>query len=212
MDLLTKTINLFWLNLIIIVALNPLNTVAYTPPPKNDDEPQQANFTGSRGACPDYSQTIRPLFPKAENLYTTLGQPTFLIEVKESLKNPIYFSIIGDEQIYPLYQEKVENAAQGLLVFKVPTNIELERNKTYRLNFVIVCNEKRPSHNWLLTALITRRSFPSQSSSDNSVAPIEDAQTLSKEGLWFEALDIIYRQGLLNSSSFNSLLEVFTVK
>ena len=212
MNILTRTINLLLLNLTIILALTPLNSFAYTPPSKNDDEPQQAEFTGSRGGCPDYSQTIKPLFPQAENLYTTLGQPTFLIQVKESLKNPIYFSIIGDDQIYPLYQEKVESAESGLLVFKVPTNIELKRNKRYRLNFVIVCNEKRPSHNWLLTALITRRSSPSISSSDNFVAPIQDAQTLSKEGLWFEALEIIYQQGLLNSSNFNSLLEVFTVK
>ena len=169
MDIFSKTINLLLLNLIMILASAPLNTAAYTPPSKNDDEPQQAEFTGSRGGCPDYSQTIRPLFPKAENLYTTLGQPTFLIQLKESLKNPIYFSIIGDDQIYPLYQEKVENAAQGLLVFKVPTNIELERNKKYRLSFVIVCNEKRPSHNWLLTALITRRSSPFISAPDDSV-------------------------------------------
>ena len=101
MNILTKTINLLLLNLIIVVVSLPLNSFAYTPPSKNDDEPEQAEFTGSRGGCPDYSQTIRPLFPKAENLYTTLGQPTFLLQVNEALKNPIYFSIIGNDQIYP---------------------------------------------------------------------------------------------------------------
>ncbi len=92
---------------------------------------------------------------------------------------------------------------------KVPANIELKLNKTYRLNFVIVCNDKRPSHNWLLTALITRRSPSVISWADDSVDILEVAKTLSKEGLWFEALEMIYIKGLVDDSNFNSLLEVF---
>ncbi len=209
MNTLSKTINILFLNLIIMLTLKSFTLAKSYTPPKRNEAPQQAEFTGTRGSCPDYRETILPLFPKAENLDTILRQPTFLIQVREPLKNPIYFSIIADEQIAPLYQAKIESADLGLLAFKVPANIELKLNKTYRLNFVIVCNDKRPSHNWLLTALITRRSPSVISKPHDSVNILEVAKTLSKEGLWFEALEMIYIKGLVDDSNFNSLLEVF---
>ncbi len=230
MKTLIKILNILSLNLIIIYSYKPIvvfgksdkppvvereqgesTTPFIKAPVVEGQEPQRATVSGSRGSCPDYSDIVIPLFPKTENINTKLARPTFLFELKSSLSNTAYFSLVATDEIYPLYEQKIDNASSGLLAFKLPPSIELTPNKAYRLTFVIVCNEKRPSHNWLVTSLVTRLTQENSAIKkvDISDPVFHQAVVLSQTGLWFDALELIYEKDLVDDESFNSLLENF---
>ncbi len=200
-----------FINVIIGLALSswPVLARSYRPPRMEKKQPTQgATVSGSRGSCPDYSESIIPLFPKADNLKTTLARPVFLFHLKSPLENPAYFSLVGEDKIYPLYQRKIDKSEAKLLAFKLPPHLELTSNQTYRLNFIIVCNEKKPSHNWSVTALVTRipPSSVSLSATKATSPSVEQATLLSQAGLWFDALQRIYQENLVNDSNFSNLL------
>ena len=202
----TKTVGLIGLNTIIICFLDFLPVSAsYQPPPMQEQKPQRATISGSRGSCADYSQVISPLFPQAKNLVTSLPQPVFLFQLKSALNHPAYLSLVDNEQIYPLYQRKIDHASPGLLAFQIPTTVELKPEQTYRLNFVIVCDEQKPSHNWSVSTLITRTAKPPLALSTRSKAGLSEALLLSQAGFWFDALTLVYQNNLIEDAVFDQL-------
>ena len=187
----------------------PIVAQSYTPPLIKKQKPQSATLSGSRGSCPDYSDSIIPLFPKADNLKTTLARPVFLFQLKSPLENPAYFSLVAEDQIYPLYERQLENSEARLLAFTLPADTELSPNQTYSLNFIIVCNEKRPSHNWSVSTLVTRiDQTPTSLVNVSSRSPsVEQAKLLAQAGFWFDALERIYQENLVNESNLSNLLK-----
>ncbi len=204
---LTGIIKFFSLSIIIIAVHQflPVFAQSYRPPRMKKQKPQAATLSGSRGSCPDYSERIIPLFPQTKNLTTTLPQPVFIFRLKSILNNLAYFSLVADHEFYPLYQQKIESANPSLLVFQVPEEVELALNTTYRLNFVIVCDETRPSHNWSVSTSVTR--IPHSSISVPQGQPLKQALFLSQAGLWVDALELIYKKDLLNDSTVDKLLQ-----
>ena len=211
----SRTIKRPLLNIISISALISLSWLfsraikAYEPPHVEGEPPQSATLSGSRGYCPDYQEEIIPLFPEDLELKTSLAQPVFLFQLKSPVNNPIYFSLISDQQIEPIFAEEMESANRGLLAFKVPNQIKLITNQTYRLNFIILCDEQRPAHNLSVSALVKKVSPDNNepiSFVSESKEVILQAEELSRQGLWFDALAVIYTQKIVNEANFNQLL------
>lgn len=201
----------FGLPLLFCLELLPVLAQSYSPPPMEPQKPQRATISGSRGrgSCPYYQDSITPLFPKAENIITALAQPVFIFQLNSSLNNPAYFSLIANDEIYPLYEQKIESLPSQLLVIKIPQEVKLALNTTYRVNLVIVCNDKKPSYNWSFSTKITRIALPTVVTQkvEREFETIARAVILSRGGFWFDALALISSQGLVNNSTFEKLLE-----
>ena len=178
-------------------------------PPNKDKKQQNAVNSGSRG-CPSQPVNITPLIPTDHIPTTVSAQPIFLFLVKSKLEHAVRFSLVEPGISQPLWEKELILGQQETLLVSPPPQVNLEINKEYVWNLVVVCNPNRPAENWYIRAIVKRIPLSQQLAQklNKASSNYEKASIFAVSGIWYDALAASYlaQNELQSISYFQQLL------
>jgi hypothetical protein len=176
-----------------ILAKNNQANQGYIPPNKDKQE-QNATASGSRG-CQRNPVDITPLIPTNHTPTTISTHPNFLFSVQSEPKYPVRFTLVEPGVAKPVWEKDLIVARSGIMSVSIPENVNLEANKEYVWNLVVVCNPNRPSENYYIRAAIKRVSSSQQLVEEISQANshYQKALILARAGIWYDAIYTSYK-------------------
>jgi hypothetical protein len=186
-----------------IFAGNSRANQGYIPPNK-DKQQQKATASGSRG-CQGNTVDIISLIPTDHTPTTISNNPNFLFLVKSKPKLPVRFTLVEPGVAKPVWKEELIVERSGILSVSTPENVNLETDKEYVWNLMVVCNPDRPSENYYIRASVKRVSSSQQLVREISQANshYQKASVLARAGIWYDAIAISYQaQNEPNSISY----------
>lgn len=183
----------------------------YTPPAESRNPGNNYVPAGRRGGCGDELVAIAPRLFSGR---TTATRPTFIWYGWSDAAAVVEFQLYqyqpdGLATIIPAIP--VEPTAAGFVTYTLPPEqAELTVGDTYFWRVVSYCDQDRQELGFLTSAFLEVVESPAELAEESSETPLERAQTLARQGIWYDALAQVYDANTPETQRFleNLLLDL----
>lgn len=197
-----------WTNIAIAEIYSPV----LFQPPRDDGQPESTEGAASRqgGQCKSDSTMPRSarekkvlrasqnlkltaLVPQRNYGLTTQAHPTFWIYVPQKLGAQQVILSIREEESIPHWQQSVliTSAVTGIKLLNDAPALEVGKN--YQWAVTLVCGERPSPNDPVITSWIKRVQKPEIARTNTSLG-LSEASAYARQGIWYDALDILIAQ------------------
>ena len=193
------------------IAETYFTTVLFEPPP-GDGQPETTEGAASRqtGQCKSDLTTaqaaretkaalsyqnvkLTAVVPQHNYGLTTQAHPTFWIYVPQASAEQQLILSIREEKSSPHWQQSVF-ATPGVTGIELSNDAPaLEVGKNYQWAVILVCGERPSPNDPVVASWIKRVEQPETDRATTSFG-LEDASAYARQGIWYDALDILVAQ------------------
>lgn len=188
-----------------ISARNLLGGYTASPDAKKVDQ-RRSVAGGSRSDCQStlVKDSVTLLVPEEEVVHNTASSsPTFFFETKLPSDRPWKFTLVAPDEIEPLTESVLLAKQPGVYQINLPSEVQLEPNKTYLWNIAIPCSNDPENYREVLSSAVeytpTDDELVYRLKQADSTR--EKASIYASSGIWYDALKMAYLSRKQSQSS-----------
>lgn len=187
-----------------IAETKTIESIVLFQPPPESEQPESTEGAASRQSrvcASDLKETaqsddlkLSSIVPQTNFGLTTAQRPTFWVYIPETSARQAILSI-KQEGNAPHWQQSVNlQGKAGITGIKLADDAPaLELGENYQWAIILVCGD-RPNPNDPVDTAWIKRVEPAEDSDLTAIESLAKAATSAKQGIWYDALDILAAQ------------------
>ncbi|NJK36983.1 MAG: DUF928 domain-containing protein [Oscillatoriales cyanobacterium RM2_1_1] len=187
------------------------------PPSPNRGKPSNTAGGGTRGGPESENQVcttgdipLTALVPPEDEKVTTISaNPEFFTYVPQTTAKQAQFLVV-DEAGDAVYESTFDLPGEaGIVTVGLPERVNLEVDQSYTWQFIVLCNPNAPEDVEFVQGEITRTTLSQELRTQLNLAqaPLEKAELLAKERVWFDTLMMMAQLRESNQTEWEQLLK-----
>lgn len=185
------------------------------PPVADRGAPERTSPGGRRGGCDLKEATPSDINSRIEltaiapinNIITSVvPHPAVYVHIATIMDEQVNFRVLEKETNIEVYKTNFQLPhTAGIVKVKLPETVNLQANKIYNWEFLVICDPEDSSDDKLVKGLLERKSLTlEQLDKIEKIKenPIEQAKLYAEYGVWHETLEIL--DSLRENSQFKA--------